>query len=410
MNLKFLKSGFVLAIVLAAGAVVYFSSGFSRNAPVAQSACGEHGKNADDAHNENAGGHEHEKVIKLKETTIKEFGIEISEAQGGKIGTYTTLPAEIAVNGDKMAHIVPRIPGVVRFVAKNLGDKVRAGDVLAVIHSRELADFRAGYLAALEKVTLSQALFEREKSLWEKKITAEQEYLSAKRDLADARIELRSAEQKLHALGFPEEYLKGLQNHPEESFIVYEITSPIGGTIIEKHITLGEVLKEDSEPFVVADLSNVWVNVNIHQKELMNIKLNQKALVKTEHMRGEGLLSYVGSIVDENTRTALARIVLPNAEGLWRPGTFATASVYMEEADCDVVVPKDAIVTLEGKTFVFIFEEEGFEAKAVQVGRVNGEYAEIASGLEAGQKYVSKGAFTLKSELTKSTGDPCGGH
>ena len=118
------------------------------------------------------------------------------------------LPAEIALNGDRIAHVVPRIPGVVRSVIKTLGDKVRAGEVLAVIHSRELADYKAGYLGAREKITLAETMYEREKSLWEKKITAEQDYLKAKRDVADARIELRSAEQKLHALGFSEEYLE----------------------------------------------------------------------------------------------------------------------------------------------------------------------------------------------------------
>ena len=136
--------------------------------------------------------HGHEVIIKLKDTAIKEFGIEIAQAQGGKIGMHTTLPAEITLNSDAVAHIVPRLGGVVRSVSKNLGDKVKAGEVLAVIHSRELADYRAGYLGAREKLTLAQTMFEREKNLWEKKITAEQEYLNAKRDLADAQIEMRS--------------------------------------------------------------------------------------------------------------------------------------------------------------------------------------------------------------------------
>jgi cobalt-zinc-cadmium efflux system membrane fusion protein len=221
---------------------------------------------------------------------------------------------------------------------------------------------------------------------------------------------MRSAEQKLHALGFSQEYLETLSNQSDESFIVYEVITPIAGTIIEKHITLGEVLKDDSEPFVVADINNVWVKVNVHQKDLPTVRCSQKAVIKTEHNQGEGVVSYVSSVLEENTRTALARIVLPNEDGMWRPGTFATASIYVDQVDCKIVVTKEAIVTMEGKPFVFIVKEDGFVPQEVQLGKINGEFAEIVSGLEPGQKYAAKGAFTLKSELTKSNEDPCGGH
>jgi cobalt-zinc-cadmium efflux system membrane fusion protein len=408
---------FILAILVAIG-IMYFSGTFSAGTTIADTACEdgcEHKENEtehheDDGHGHGEDAHAHEGIIKLKDSTIKQFGIELAQAGSGKIGMHTMLPAEIALNGDKKAHVVPRIPGVVRSVIRTLGDKVKAGEVLAVIHSRELADYKAGYLGAREKITLAETIFEREKSLWEKKITAEQDYLKAKRDVADARIELRSAEQKLHALGFSEDYLNQLLNHPEESLIVYEVVAPIDGTIVEKHITMGEVLKDDSEPFVIADLSNVWVNVNIHQKDLPRVKQGQKAVLKTEHNQGEGVVSYVSSVVDENTRTALARIVLPNDSSQWRPGTFATADIYTEEVECGIVVPKEAIITAEGKSMIFVPAEEGFKPQQVQLGRVNGEYIEIVSGLEQGQQYVAKGAFTLKSEMNKSTGDPCGGH
>lgn len=354
-------------------------------------------------------GQGHEVIVKLKDTAIKDFGIETAQAQGGTIETHTTLPAEITLNADTVAHIVPRVPGVVRSVSKNLGDKVLAGDVLAVIHSRELSDYKAGYLGAKEKLTLAQAMFDREKNLWEKKITAEQEYLNARRELADAQIEMRSAKQKLHALGFSQAYLENLSNQPDESFIIYEVITPIAGTIIEKHITRGEMLKDDSEPFVVADLSNVWVKVNVHQKDLPTVRCGQKAVVKAEHSQGEGIVSYVSSVLEENTRTALARIVLPNEDGKWRPGTFATASIYVDRVDCKVVVPQEAIVTMEGNPFVFIVKEDGFAPQEVRLGKINSEFAEIISGLELGQKYAAKGAFTLKSELIKSNVDPCGG-
>jgi cobalt-zinc-cadmium efflux system membrane fusion protein len=351
-----------------------------------------------------------EVIVKLKDTAIKEFGIETAAAQSGAIGMRTTLPAEITLNADAVAHVVPRIPGIVRTVSKNLGDKVRAGEVLAVLNSRELSDFKAGYLGAKEKLTLSEATYEREKNLWEKKITAEQEYLDAKRQLADARIEMRSAAQKLHALGFSQAELEALSNQPDESLIVYEVIAPIAGTIIEKHITLGESLKEDSEPFVIADLSNVWARVNVGQKDLPAVQCGQKAVIGTEHGQGEGVVSYISSVLEENTRTALARIVLPNEDGKWRPGAFATASIYSAPVECKIVVASEAVVMMEGNPFIFLAKAEGFVPLEVVTGKANDQLTEIVSGLEAGQKYVAKGAFTLKSEIMKSNQDPCGGH
>jgi cobalt-zinc-cadmium efflux system membrane fusion protein len=412
MKRKILTGSFALVILTAIGSCIYFSGIFAANAAENQATC----QDTPDNPTSTTDTHDHEAesgtevIVKLKDTAIKDFGIEIAQAQGGTIGMHTTLPAEITLNADAVAHIVPRVPGVVRSVSKNLGAKVKAGEVLAVIHSRELSDYKAVYLGAKEKLALAQTIFEREKTLWEKKIAAEQEYLNARRDLADAHIEMRSAEQKLHALGFSQEYLETLSNQSDESFIVYEVITPIAGTIIEKHITLGEVLKDDSEPFVVADINNVWVKVNVHQKDLPTVRCSQKAVIKTEHNQGEGVVSYVSSVLEENTRTALARIVLPNEDGMWRPGTFATASIYVDQVDCKIVVTKEAIVTMENKPFVFIVKEDGFVPQEVQLGKINGEFAEIVSGLEPGQKYAAKGAFTLKSELTKSNEDPCGGH
>jgi cobalt-zinc-cadmium efflux system membrane fusion protein len=343
------------------------------------------------------------KIVQLDDTVLKEFDIQTDIAGPGKILVHKILPAEIAFNSDKLAHIVPRVPGVVCEVRKNVGENVKTGDILAVIESRELADVKAGYLGACEKLTLSEASFKREETLWQKKITAEQEYLDTKRTLADAKIELRSFEQKLHALGFSEQYLKELPNLPDESFIEYEIKSPINGTIVEKHIVLGEVLKEDSSPFVVADLSVVWCNLNVHQKDLPSIKTGQPVIVSAGKLLSEGTITYISSTVGEETRTALARVEIPNGDRLWYPGLFATGKIMVDDMNVAISVPKDAIVMLDTKDCVFIKTDRGFEPQTVTLGRVNDVNVEITSGLKAGQIYVAKGAFTIKSELNKPT-------
>jgi membrane fusion protein, heavy metal efflux system len=341
-------------------------------------------------------------IVRLDEKFMAEFGVEIGKAGPGIVQVHDILSGEIAFNSDKLAHIAPRVPGVVREVRKNLGDAVRAGEVLAVIESRDLADAKATYLAAAERLSLAQANFVREESLWIKKITAQKEYQESKQALAESRIALRSAQQKLQALGFTLEDLKALPSHPEASFTRYEITVPIDGTVVEKHIVLGEVIKEDSDPFVVADLSSVWVDLKVHQQDLAHIRIGQTVVVKGgPDLQTEGEIAFVSHIVSETSRMAVARIVILNPDGRWRPGLFVTGRIMVDQVSANLVVPRDALVRLDGQTCLFIQTREGFAPQIVTVGRSNDSSVEITAGLEVGQNYVTRGAYTLKSELKK---------
>ncbi len=348
-------------------------------------------------------GHREERIIKLSEPVLRKFGIEVSKAGPGIVSQHLPLPGEVAINTDRLAHIVPRVPGVVREVRKTLGDTVKQGEVLAVIESRELANAKAEYLAALEKVSLAEAKHVREEALWKKKISAEMEYLDAKQAWAEAKINLRSAEQKLHALGLSHDYLKRLPQMPDEQFTRFEILAPFDGTVIERHITRGEVLKDDTDAFQIADLSSVWVNISVYQKDLQLVRKGQPVVIATGHdaRPAKGEIAYVSPLVKEETRTALARVILPNPDGYWRPGMFVNAKVAVEESSVPVMIPKTAIQTVEDQTVVFVQEEEGFEPRPVKVGRAADGQVEILSGLSAGERVVVKGAFTLKAQLSK---------
>ena len=356
--------------------------------------------------------HEEEQAIEMSKEQIKEIGIELATATGGKIEVYVNLPGEVAVNADRMAHIVPRVSGVVGEVKKKLGDAVKAGEVMAVIRSRDLADAKAGYLAAIERYELSKTIFEREEKLWKQKISSEQDYLDAKKGFAEANIQMRSVEQKLHALGFSQEYLKKLPLEQESRFTKFEITAPFDGTVIDKHITLGEVVGDDTNVFVVADLSSVWVDLHVYPKDLMNIKKGQRVVISAGQMipDAQGLISYVGPVVGAESRTALARVVLPNSTGIFRPGLFVTARVAIDNVEADVIVPKDAVQTLDGKKCVFTRDEHGFEPSFVNLGQSNTGFVQVTSGLNPGRQYVTKGAFELKAKIITSTLDSHAGH
>lgn len=354
---------------------------------------------------DNAGRSEHgeKQIVRLTHEEIKEFGIEIQTAGPGRIKVHINLPGEVTVNADRLGHVVPRVPGIVREVRKTLGDKVRAGEVMAVLVSRELADAKSAYLAAKERLDLALANFRREKGLWIKQITSEQEYLEAKQKLAEVRIELRSAEQKLHALGFSETFLGKLPEHSDVDFTRYEIRAPFDGIVIEKHITIGEVLNAETEAFVISDLNTVWVNLSVYQKDLPFIQIGQKATISAGHglPEAEGTISYLGPMVGEKTRTAPARVVLPNPDGRWKPGLFANARVAVSEMEAGIVVPKTAIQTMDGQPVIFVRTEEGFEPRVVSPGKSNDVNIEVISGLQEGERYAGKGAFTLKAEIGK---------
>ena len=362
----------------------------------------------------NPGEHEDEggQIIELSEEQINEIGIELATAGGGKIEVSVSLPGEIAINIDRMVHIVPRVPGIVREVKKKLGDPVKAGEVMAVIRSRDLADAKAGYLAAIERCDLAKTIFEREEKLWKEEISSEQEYLDAKKGFAEAKIEMRSAEQKLHALGFSEEYLEKLPLEQESQLTTFEITAPFNGTVIKKHIVLGGVVKDDVDVFVVADLDTVWVDLHVYPKDLMKIKKGQKVVISAGQTMpdAEGVICYVGPVVGVESRTALARVVLPNSRGVIRPGLFVTAKVAVDNVEADVIVPKDAIQTLDGKKCVFIKDEHGFEPSFITLGQSNTGFVQVTSGLNPGQQYVTKGAFELKAKIITSTLDSHAGH
>jgi len=351
---------------------------------------------------ENEGAHD-EEVVTLSADQLKEFDIELATAKEGSLERHIELPGEIVLNADRLAHVVPRVSGIVREVGKTVGDRVGNDEILAVLESRDLADAKAAYLAAVEREKLALANFNREERLWKQKVTSEQEYLDARQALAETRIEKNSAEQQLHALGFSDEYLENLPKHPDAAYTRFEIRAPFAGTIIEKHLTLGEKVSDAAEAFTIADLSTVWVDIDVYQKDLAAIRKGQAVTVDIGHGISPvtGTVAWVSPLVDEATRTARARVVVANPDNTLRPGLFITALVAMENNATGIIVPKTALQSFEERTVVFIRTEEGFIPQPVTTGKESAEKVEILSGLEAGQTYVSQGAFTLKAQLSK---------
>lgn len=355
---------------------------------------GEHGEG------EHAGG---EGKIELSSEAALRAGIEIKTAGPARMKMVLELPGEISLNRNKVAHVVPRLSGVVTEVRKNLGDPVKRGEVIAVIDSRELADAKSAYLAAGKRLELAQSTFEREKQLFEKKISPEQDFLASKQALAEAEIEFQTSRQKMLALGLSQADLERLSERSSEVFTHYEIRSPFDGVVIQKEVAVGEAIKEDADIFVIADLSTVWGEFTVYANDLDVIKQGQKVTVraKTLKLEAAGRVSYLGPLVGEQTRSAKARVDIPNPKGVWRPGLFVTAEVVQEEVPVPVAVPVDAIQTVEDRPVVFVHDGDHFEARTIELGRRDRQWAEIVSGLSPGESYAARNSFALKAELGK---------
>jgi cobalt-zinc-cadmium efflux system membrane fusion protein len=453
--------------------------------------------------------------------------VEVAVAGSGSLAIQISLPGEIVLNADRVAHVVPRAPGIVREVLNSVGDAVQAGEVLAWLESAELGEAKVDYLAKWAEVSCckidltraqevhdntlrllqvlesapslkalrdmdgiamgenrsilvsayaefvySEAAYQREKPLFEKKVASERDFQASeaeykkadalyaatrdsvefkiRRDLLEAKraqqvraMELKGAERHLYVLGLKAEDVKTLEllargpigqghktaecNDPnckdcarpqtgregqtgesdrhriEERLAWYPLRAPFDGLVIEKHLTLGEKHGDDSNAFTVADLSSVWVDINVFQKDLPHVSKGQTVWVSTVGgTNAQGAVAFVAPIVDHKTRTALARMVLPNPDRQWRPGLFVNAELAVGGDGASVVIPADAVQRMGGQAVVFVDEGDEFRAAAVSLGRRDATRVEILSGLSPGERVVVEGAFELKAKIVTS--------
>lgn len=344
--------------------------------------------------------------VALTPAQQKAAGITLATAEPGAIGTALRLPGEIRFNEDRTAHVVPRVAGVVESVQASLGQTVKRGQLLAVISSGAMSDQRSDYWTAQKRLALARSTHEREKKLWQDKISAEQDYQQAQQALREAEIAAANAQQKLAALG------AGPGASSGSGLNRFELRAPLDGVIVEKHLALGEAVKEDAQVFTVSDLRSVWAEVAVAAKDLPKVRLGEKARVTATAFdaSASGTVQDVGALLGEQTRTARARITLANPQGSWRPGLFVNVELADDSAakPAAVTVASDALQTLpELGTVVFVQEPGGggFVAQPVKTGRSDSRRTEITQGLKAGQRYAAGGSFVLKSELGKASAE-----
>ena len=409
MNKKVVIIGVILTIALGGGLIYRFThlkSGGGEQAEHAGEAGHKEEKSGHDEGKEEKSGdhdeHEGEGRVNMALETQRKNGVTVAPAQKQRLGGVVSATGKVEANADRIAHVSPRISGKVVAVRASLGDSVSAGQTLATLDSVELGEAINRYHQSKTRLSLAQSNMDRITALVEKKIAARKDILQAETEYKMAQTELHTDEERLSLYGVSASDLAG-NKHKRP---LLPVRSPIGGIIIEKHAIVGELSDPSKSLYTVADLSSVWVLVDINEKDLSKVRKGQGAIVSVgafPDLKLKGRVTYIADLVDEATRTVKARIEVANPGRKLKPEMFASVELALP-ADTPAVlaVPEDAFQELEGNKVLFVTENgTEFEPRRVELGRASGGMAEVVAGLKEGERYAAKGSFLLKSEMQK---------
>lgn len=365
----------------------------------------EHGARTDqDEHSEHD--EAQEGVVKLSADAVKRSKISVAEVESRKVPRMIHTTARVDFDETKVAHVGPRIPGRVASVAANLGDTVKSGDTLAVLDSVVLGETIARQRATVVDEELARKTLNRERTLHAEKLSPEQQVLEAEAAYQKALAMRREATEQLRLYGG-----KGSQGSH------FRLRAPIDGRVIEKHLTLGELVTPEDKVFTVADLSSVWIWVDLFERDLSRVHIGDDATAVTDAWPTatfSGKVAYITDTVDPDSRTVRARVDIDNPDGKLKPGMFANVTLsdphdVNQQPLTEVLAIPPSAIQREGNGWVaFVQTEPGhFEKRFLQVGIRTDAFIEVIQGVAEGEDVVIEGGFILKSEAAK---EEMGGH
>lgn len=368
-----------------------------------------------DAHKEHGEGEKEgsEGVVKMTSERLEAAQIEVAPVGMGALARKLTVPGTITPNADRVARVPAKVVGTVAQLRKRLGDPVKQGEIVAVLDSREVADAKSEYLTASVNLDLQKTMFERAQSLWDKRISAEQQYLQARATFTEAQLRFDLARQKLSALTIDASELAAAAKKEASSpgtlnLRQYEIRSPVSGRVVERKVDVGTAVGGQGDPsdlYTVADLSSVWVELAVPTGDLGLINEGQRVLLTSGGDNGkqrEGRIMFVSPLLNPDTRSARVIAEVNNQALVWRPGSFVTAEVVLTEEPVTVRAPRTALQTLAGERVVFVRTPEGFQRRDVKIGKADDQAVEVVAGLSPGETIAVGNTFLLKAELGKA--------
>ncbi len=319
--------------------------------------------------------------------------------------------AETDYDANRFAEIHPRVSGFLREARFDLGQAASGGAVLAVVDSSEVSNAKAQYIVAHSAHELARDTYARTSALEATQAVAAKQVTADRAALHQAQASLLNAEQKLRNFRFDDTDLARIRAENDTRPLL-EITTPLGGTVVFRHAVLGEAVEPTTKLYSVADLTTVWLWIDVYERDVAKVKPGQKV---TFTVMGsgpedapdarEGRVTWVGSEVDQTTRTTRVRAELPNPGGMLRAHQFGKARIEVGTPHTAITVAKRAVQKYENVDLVFVTEAPGVyrpqRIRARPVGR--GESLEVSWGLKPGQQVVTDGSYLLKTEIMKGS-------
>lgn len=352
-------------------------------------------------------------VLRLNPEEITRAGIVSQPVVRGEFRSHKDFPAIVRPNENQLAEVRTLVRGRAVDVYADLGQEVQTGQLLAVLYSSDLGLAQAAYLKTQAKLHEAERAFARARDLLRDGAISLAEFQRREAEMLSARPEAREARDRLEQLGMREQDIQHLKRKQTIRSHV-PVQAPIAGRVIFRNLTRGEVVETSEKLFVVADLSTVWVIANIPEKDIPYVHRSAERDRSVEillsaypHEAFQGQVTYVGDVLDPDTRTMRLRVTVPNPERRLKPEMFATVRVYSPQKQDILSVPLAAIQRGSAGAMVFIQQNaEQFEARMVRLGEESGEVVAVLQGLREGERVVTKGAFVLKSEAEKHKIEP----
>ena len=335
--------------------------------------------------------------------------LELVPVAQGQLLSHREFSATVQANQNELAEVTTLIRGRVVKVHVDVGQDVKKGALLAMLHSVDLGVAEGGYLKAGARLHEAELAHLRAKDLYENKAVSLAELQRREAAMKTARAELREAKNRLELLGVPLEEIGRLERELTIKANM-PLRAPFDGRVITRNITRGEVVETEQKLFTVANLTDVWVIGNVPEKDVRFIRKDQKVnvvLAAYPHAIFSGAITYVGDVLDPATRTMRLRVTVPNPDRLLKPEMFAIVSVFATSSPDALSVPLASVQDGLGGKMVFVQREDGaFEVRTVKLGDEEGDVVKVLEGVKAGEQVVTKGSFALKSEMERHKIEP----
>jgi cobalt-zinc-cadmium efflux system membrane fusion protein len=335
--------------------------------------------------------------------------LRVEHAEQRRVASPLELTGEVRFDERRVAHVSSQAEGIVRAVHVTLGDKVKRGQPLLELDSIAIGEAQAEYLETAGLLTLARREHERLTALRQESIASEKELLKSNQELGAAEIRAEAALGKLTRLGVDVGTAQSLTRATASGRLV--LRAPVDGTVLVLHAVPGEVSKTEESLATIGDNATVWVWADLYDRDIAAVAAGQAraplaagvSVRAYPNQEFPGRVGFLSPAMDEASRTVKLRIEVPNAEGRLLAGMFASVKVFLPGSEQALALPADAVLEDEGRSFVFVHHHDDyFVRRPVTLGRRWAAFAEVTSGVTAGQEVVSGGAFLMKSDVLRS--------